>query len=287
MQPVLFAEPVVTHVVAVVARQHDHGVVGAAESVEFGEKTTQVSIDLENQPEVCRIHGASDVVVGKRSAHPQISERLEHRMIVLEFGVGTVRGRQVERIDKVVKRLRHDIGPMRLDEGQVDTPRVIASSPNRVDRLVGHERRLRQFVGHDRRILRRSKEPPRHATPVLVEHRVGCGVPRVRPAEAVLSEEAVVREFRPVSDAWHQAVVSQGRLETALSEVHGLGRVGIQSEGGQPVAVRSHMRFADQHRSDALAPEVIAKCALPDRQRNPVVAGAMRLDVAAGVEAHA
>ena len=87
MEQVLFAEPMIAQIVAVVGCEHDHGVLHPAGSFQILEQYAKLIVELLDQAHVCRDHALAHVVAREGSTDPMVLPGPVHRMIGHAFGV--------------------------------------------------------------------------------------------------------------------------------------------------------------------------------------------------------
>ena len=155
--------------------------------------------------------------------------------------------------------LRCDIGPMRLDVGQMQAPwpAVVVRFGNELHRAPRHVGRLGMFVRHARGLVGVHQQPAVLQGPVVSRTRIGPMLPRVRRVVAVLAQIIVVGRARPSRRM--QPIVPLVRLEPAFRHMHADDRVLGDAEILQPFEVGRHMGLADQHVADADLLQVIAE----------------------------
>ena len=182
--------------------------------------------------------------------------------------------------------LGRDVGPVRLDVGQMQAPRPavvfrlrdeIHRAPRHVGRLGMLVRHARGLVGvHQQPAVLQSRRPrPRRnwpSAPTDWRRRSRAGADNCRRPDAAAGRM--------------QAVVALIGLEAAFRHVHADDGVRGDAEILQAFEVGRHMRLADQHVADADLLQVIAERRLADAQRPAVPVRAVRAHVAAGIERH-
>ena len=158
VEQVLLPQPVVAQIVAVVGCHHQHGVLGLPGGVEVVEQHTQLIVALLDQAHVGddRLVARAVITEGRRDGVGE--ESLIHRVGVLPlprfadqrldviFGVHVVVGRG------------HDVGPVRLDVGQVRAPRPLGPV-KKVDGLAGQPRGFAVGLGDVGGLVRVLDEP--------------------------------------------------------------------------------------------------------------------------------
>ena len=182
--------------------------------------------------------------------------------------------------------LRRDIGPVRLDVGQMQAPRpsVVLGFRNELHRAPRHVGRLRMLVRHARGLVGVNQQPAVLQGPVISRAGIGPVLPRVRRIVAVLAQIIVVGRARPPGRM--QAVVALIGLEPAFRHMHADDRVWRDAEILQAFEVGRHVGLADQHVAHADLLQVIAERRFADAQRPAVPVRAVRAHVAAGIERH-
>ncbi len=120
---------------------------------------------------------------------------------------------------------------------------------------------------------------------------VGPVVPGIVAGVALVVEIAVVagilRLVAPIGAEPVQAVVALVGVEAAFGDAHADDGARIDAEPLHALAVGAHVRLADEDGIDAERAQVVAERHLAHFERDAVPGGAVRLHVAAGVEAHA
>ena len=159
----------------------------------------------------------------------------------------------------VVIGRRHDIGPVRLDVGQVAQPGLVAGGFHEVDGALRHVGRFGMFVRHARRQIAVAHQPARQDFAVVAFGGIGPFLPGIAAAEAVLAQIIVVGGFGIVGPVRVQAVVALERLEAALRQQHADVRGRVDAEPFHALDVGGHVGLADQRRAHAERAEVIAQ----------------------------
>ena len=182
--------------------------------------------------------------------------------------------------------LRRDIGPVRLDVGQMQAPwpSVVLGFRDELHRAPRHVGRLGMLVRYARGLVGMHQQPAVLQAPVLGRAGIGPVLPRVWRVVAVLAQIIVVGRARPPGRM--QAVVALIGLEAAFRHMHADDGVLRNAEILQALQVGRHMRLADQHVADADLLQVIAERRFADAQRPAVPVRAVRAHVAAGIERH-
>ena len=184
-----------------------------------------------------------------------------------------------------------DVGPVRLDIGEMQAPRRIAGGGDELHGAPRHVGRLGILLPHARGLARMAHGPARGQPVAISLGGVGPIVPGIFPGVALVVEVMVVaRHLRIVAAVGPepvQAVVALERIKSALGHAHADDRPRVDAEPLHALAVGAHVRLADQHRAHAEGAQIVAEGHLADLQGHAVPAGTVRLHIAAGVEAHA
>ena len=179
-----------------------------------------------------------------------------------------------------------DIGPVRLDVGQMQAPRpaVGLGLADEVHRAPRHVGRLGMLVGHARGLVGVHQQPAVLQRAVVVGAGIGPVLPRVRRFESAAAQILVVFRARPSGRM--QPVIALVRLEAAFGDMHADHRFRRDAERLHAFEVGRHVGLADQHVAHADLVQVIAQRGLADAQRPAVPVRAVRAHVAPGVERH-
>ena len=147
---ILVAHPVITHVVAVVRCEGDDGIFAEALFIHPGEQAAKVVIQLLDQPHIGGDHMFAHMITSKAAADPRIKIGLHQGMIGLPFGFGSDWVDDVPLVIHVVIGCGHDIGPMRLDIGEVTDPGppVLLGRFHKCHGAVGHIGSFRMLLWH-------------------------------------------------------------------------------------------------------------------------------------------
>ena len=190
----------------------------------------------------------------------------------------------------VVRRGR-DVGPVRLDVGEVQAPWVVTDLGHELHGAPRHVGCLGVLLLHARGLAGVPHGPARGQCIAVALRSVGPIVPGVVAAIALVVEVAVVaRHLRVVAAVGAlrvQPIVALEGVEAALGNAHADDGVGIDAEPGHALGVGAHVRLADQRRAYAQRPQVVTQRHLADLERHRVPHRAVRLHVAPRVEAHA
>jgi hypothetical protein len=178
-------------------------------------------------------------------------------------------------IDGVIRR-RREIGPVRLDVGQMHQPRLVAGLAHEFHRAIGDVGRFRMLFLHARRQARVAHVPARHQLAVRRLRTVGIFVPGIVTHVSMRMKVSVIGQIGRHELIGMLAVVALPRLETAFGHEQpdiGLAR---QAEPRHAIDVAAKMRLARNGDAYAMRLQVIAERHLPDRQRDEVPRRAMR-----------
>jgi len=151
---VLLAEPVVAHVVAVVAREHDQCVVEPALGLQKLHEAADVVVDLLDETHVGRGNRKPHLLLGEQHALGVLHKCLEDRVSILPLCLAADRGNAVLRTVHVMIGRRHDVRPMGLDVADVQDPGLIALHPDELHGLVRRPSRLAVFLWNARGLAR-------------------------------------------------------------------------------------------------------------------------------------
>ena len=225
VEQILLAHPVIAEIVAMVRREHDHGGVEQAARFEELHQDAHLVVDLLDQAHIGRNDFFARLVARHVAGIAHVHIGGEHRM-----RVGALLLRADHRLDVLRPihagvGLRRDIGPVRLDVGQMQAPwpSVVLGFRNELHRAPRHVGRLGMLVRHARGLVGVHQQPAVLQAPVLGRAGIGPVLPRVRRVVAVLAQIIVVGRPRPPGRM--QAVVALIRLEPAFRHVHADNRV--------------------------------------------------------------
>ncbi len=155
--------------------------------------------------------------------------------------------------------LGRDIGPMRLDVGQMQAPRtpVRFRFRDEIHRAAGHVGRLGMLVGNARGLVGMNQQPA-----VLQACRrrfagIGPMLPRVGRVVSAFAQICVVARTGPAGRM--QSVVALIGLEAAFGDMHADDRVRRDAERASAFEVGRHVGLADQHIAHADFLQMIAQ----------------------------
>ncbi len=287
-----FAEPVIAEEIAMIGGHHDHRVVHPPGLFQPVEQYAHLIVALLDQAHVGFQHLFADVIARERPADRCHHETLEDGVSVVEFLLAPDCGKEVVRPVHVVIRRRHDIGPMRLDIGQVAAPGLIAFFFDEFHCAPGQVGRFAVLFGDVGRFVRVLQEPSGQNIAVVVDPGIGIVVPGIVAVIAFAAEIFVVLErtarivetFRTFRT---HAVVALVDVEAAFGDAGADGAVGFQAEAAHAFRIRGHVGLADQPATHAVVTQIVAHGPLADFQRHHVPGRAMAVHVAAGVGGHA
>ena len=195
--------------------EDDHRVTGAAALLEVRDESSDLVVDLGDEPHVGGDHPLADLVATEHLREPVLVPGGEHRVGVLALRLAAHRRKHVlAPVHRVVRR-GDDVRPVRLDVAQVQAPRRLARL---LDELDGAGRRIR-------RLAVRLVDPRR---PIRVLHQPsGQDLPVVPPPRS-----------------WPTAPRGWGRRSRALAGGPGSGSVAVpRSGGGRPTGPRRRTRI--------------------------------------------
>ena len=271
--------------------EHDQRVGEQATVCHEAEEDPQLIVDLLDETHVDRDHLGARLVAGERARHLVRHELPVDGMRVAALILRAHGGEHVAGpVHGVVGRGR-DVGPVRLDVGEVQAPGAVARLGHEVHGAARHVGSLGVLLLHAGRLPRMPHGPARRQRVALALCGIGPVVPRVVAGVALAVEIAVVaRELRVVAAIGAggvQAIVALVGVEAALRHAHADNRVRVDAQPLHALDVGTHVRLADQSRLHPERAQVVAERHLPHVQRDAVPGGAVRANVAAGVEAHA
>ena len=287
VEQLLFAEPVVAQIVAVVAGERDHCVFHPALFLEEGEQAAHMVVDLLHQSHIGGDHRAPHLVAGEAPAVLMGHEGGVDGMRVPAFVLVTVgSGDGVGPVEAVIGGGR-DIGPVRLDIGEVEAPGFLALPADELHRPAGHVGGLGVLGLHAGGQRGIAQIPSGELFAVGPLGGVGEVVPGVGAVIAALPEPAVVGEVRVGGHVGMQPVVALIGLEAAFGEEDaGIARR-VDAEAGHALPVSRHVRLADERGAQPERTQPVAEREFAHRQRDIVPGGAVAEHVAPRVEGHA
>ena len=243
-------------------------------------------VDLLDQPHIGGDDRAADLVAGEAPAVLMGHEGGMDRMRVPALVLVPVRGDDgIGAVEAVIGRGR-DIGPVRLDVGEMEAPGLLALLADELHRPPGHVGRLGMLGLHARRQRGVAQIPAGELFPVGPLGRVGEIVPGVGAVVAALPQPAVIGKVRIDADVGMQPVVPLIRLEAAFRKQHAGIACRVDAEPLHALPVGGHMRLADQRRAQSERTQPVAEREFAHRQRHVVPGGAVAEHVAPGIEGH-
>ena len=182
----------------------------------IGEQLAELIVELLDQAHVGRDHALAHFVAREGAADARLLISGVDRMIGLALGFRAHRRQDVLLAVHVVIGRRHDIGPVRLDVGEMAQPGLVAGLVHEVHRPLRHVGRLGMLVGHARRQVAVAHEPAGEDFAVVAFRRVGPFLPRIAAEEAVLAQVIVVSADR---DRRARRGAGRRRARTARSRI--------------------------------------------------------------------
>ena len=159
VEQILLAQPVVAQVVAVIGGEHDQRAVEEAARLEEGHQHAQLVVDLLDQAHVDGNDFGAHLVARKRLAGVVFHEGAIDRMRIAALALRAHRRNDIVGPLHGVVRRRRDVGPVRLDVGQMQAPRLFSGLADEIDAAPGHIRRLGILLTHPRRLPRMAHRP--------------------------------------------------------------------------------------------------------------------------------
>ena len=208
-----------------IRREHDHGGVEQAARFEELHQDAHLVVDLLDQAHIGRDDFFARLVARHVAGIAHVHIGGEHRMRVGAFLLRADCGLDVRRAVHAGVGLRRDVGPVRLDVGQMQAPwpPVVLGFRNELHRAPRHVGRLGMLVRHPRGLVGVHQKPAVLQAPVLGRTGIGPVLPRVRRIVAVLAQIIVVGRPRPPGRM--QSIVALVRLEPAFRHMHADDRV--------------------------------------------------------------
>ena len=194
-------------------------------SIEKPEQHAELIVDLLDQAHIGRDHPRAHLVAGKIARRPHRHQRAVDRVRIDALGLAAQRRRDTSAAVQVVIGRRRDIGPVRLDVGEVQAPRA-AVLPRLVDKLhraAGGVGRFRMLLGDPRRLVGMGQQPAVEHPAVRALGGIGPFLPRIGGIETVLAQIGRRSAAAAAARRMHPVVALVG-LEAALREMHALGR---------------------------------------------------------------
>ena len=169
MEERLFAHPVIAHEIPVIRGQHDHRVVHAAGLFEPVEQNTHLVVALLDQAHIGAQDLVAHVVARECLRHGRVHEALEDAVIALPFRVAAHGRQEILRPVHAGIGVGHDIGPMRLDVGQVAAPAPCALLADEIHAAPGQVRGFAVFLADVGGFVGIRQEPARQHVAVRVD----------------------------------------------------------------------------------------------------------------------
>ncbi|MCY1526789.1 hypothetical protein D9M68_618290 [compost metagenome] len=287
VEQVFFSHPVVAQVVPVIAGEDDHGGVHEALRFKKGEQDAQLVVDLLDQAHVSGHHRIPDAVPRERARDAVVHHGRVDGMGILAFRVRTDHRQGVFRPVHAGVGLGDDVGPMWLDVGKVQAPRLVAGVADEIHGAARDVGGLGMLVRHARGPIRIFEEPAGTYRAVVFDGGVCPGFPRVIAIETLLAQVGVIGGVGIMAGVGVDAVVALVGIEAAFGDTHSDLRGRVDTQPRHTGKVGAHMGFPDQDRTHAQRPQMVADRHLPGLERHEVPACPVRVHVAAGVVAHA
>ena len=290
VEEVLFAQPVIAQVVAVVRGQHDHGVLQPAGLVEMVEQHAELVVALLDQPHVGGDHLVAHLVALEGAGDPVLHVGAEDGMRVVALGLVTQGLGHVVGAEHVVIGGGDDVGPVRLDVADMGAP-ALGGLVDEGDGLAGEPGGLAVLLADVGGLVGIAEHPARGdvagvADPGIGEIRPGVGRGIALRLEVLVIGRAVLI-VKAVGPLGPETVVAHPGIEAAFGLAHPDEAVGVDAEAGHARAVGAHVGLADEVAVGAERAQVVAEGHLADPEGKAVPLGPVRSSVAAGVEAHA
>ena len=272
---------------------YDHRVRHPARAFEIGEQPAHLIVALLDETHIGRDRLASDLVARKPTRDQALHEGAIDRMGIAPFALVATEGLNVSLVVHRMIGRGNDIGPVRLDIGEMAEPGRFRVPPalEPTYRLRGQPRGLRILladVGGAGGVLH---QPARRQRPLRIEAGIGAGVPGVVFAVALAPQIFVVgraagivesvRSLRP------EAVVTQHDIEAAFGEARADDGIRSDAQSLEPFDVGRHMGLSNQPGLHPDGAKMVAERLLPNLQRKVVALSAVAMDVASRVETHA
>ena len=213
--------------------------------------------------------------------------RRDHRVWMGALGIRPHRRDDLVMAVHVVIGRRHDIGPVRLDIGQVQQERFITLFFHEFNRPAGHVGRFGILFPDAGGQMVIAEIPARQDFAVGAFGRIGPVMPRIVAVIALRFQVPVIGVVRIDQLVGPQPVIAFHRLQPAFGGEHAeLGEL-VDTEPRHAFGVGLHMGFADERAAQALGADEITDIALADRERHAVPGRPVAVDVAPGQVGHA
>ena len=288
MEVLFVTQPMVAQIITVVGRHDNHGVVHPPGFFHPVKEPAQTVVDLFDQPHIGRNDPLPHVIAGKGLAHARVHEGFQHRMrarppLILRPD----RGQHVLGSVHVVVGRGYDVGPVRLDQGEVAEP-----GPVRVGRFheflrpPDHVGRFAVFFGNVGRPVGVLEQPAGQQLALIAQRRIGKVFPGVLGRVALIAQVLLIVGLAPLRPVGVQAVVALKGHKPTLRHTDPDLRLRINAQPLHAFHVSPHMGLAHQHRIDPNGPQVIAQRQLAHAQRHLIVGRTMTAHVAPRIGAH-
>ena len=293
MEQILLAKPVVAKIITMVGGDDNHRVIHLPGIAKMREQMAHLIIDLLDQPHIGAKRGIAHLILPEGGADDIAGKGGIDRMLVDKFiGVPDHRHKAVRTIHVVIGR-RHDIGPVRLDIGQMAHPGSLAlrrALVEEVDHLAGQPRCLGILLADIRRLVGIRIDPARGDIAIIINPGIGKIMPGILRLIALLAEIFIIGGrlviIIAVRTGGPQPVITDQHIKAAFGKPRTNDAVGGKAKALHAVGIDLHMRLADQQRVHAGLAEVIPHRPFTNPQRDAVPGRAVRADIAAGVEGH-
>ena len=288
MVEIFVTHPMIAHVITVIRGKGDDRILGQPLGLHPGKKPAQVIIKLLDQPHIGGNDRFAHLVTRKAFAHPRIQIGAQQRVIGVKFGPMAHRRHDVAGIIHIVVGCGHDIGPMRLDIGQMahPWPPICLRLAHEIHGAIGHIGGFGMFFGHICRQTRVFQQPGRQALPIGIKPGIGKIMPWVIRSKPMRHQIIIVG--RPVLPRaiGVQAIVTLERIKAAFRSRHTDLAFRVYPQPGHPLEIGGHVGFAHQNRPRPGRAQVIAQCRLAHPQRHSVPGRAMAAHIAPRIGRH-
>ena len=161
VEQILLAHPVVAEIIAMVRREHDHGVVEQPARFQELHQHAHLVVDLLDQAHIGRDDFFARLVARHVAGVAHVHVGGEHRMRFLAFLLRADRRQDVGRAVHAGVGFGRDIGPVRLDIGQMQAPgpAVRFRLRDEIHRAAGHVGRLGMFFRNARGLVGVHQQP--------------------------------------------------------------------------------------------------------------------------------
>ncbi len=241
MKQVLLAHPVIAEIIAVVGGEDNHGGVEQAARFQKPHQDADLVVDLRDQPHIGRNDLLARLVARHvaRVVHVHIGG--EHRMRLLAFLLRADRRFDIARAIHAGIGFRRDIGPVRLDIGQVQAPWSPVSFRLRdeIHRAARHIRCLGILLGDAGGLVGVNQKPAVLQAAIVRGAGIGPLLPGIVRLISAFAQVSVIARAGPA--AWVQAVIALIGLEPAFRDMHADDRVRGNAEHLESFEVGRHM----------------------------------------------